>query len=111
MDASKRLISVVAEMRCSDRDIQSDLNALRIDLTRQWRAGTPWGARDALDVLAILDLPAWAAMLGLIDELPVLHAAINASGSGVRSVSATAFTFISDSSQIASIRDFLRSLA
>jgi hypothetical protein len=110
MDASKRLISVVAEMRCSDRDTQSGLNALRIDMTRHWRAGTPWGARDALDVLAILDLPAWAAMLGLIDELPVLHAAINASGSGVRSVSATGFTFISDNSQIASIRDFLRSL-
>jgi hypothetical protein len=79
-------------------------------MTRHWRAGTPWGAREALDVLAIFDLPAWAAMLSLIDELPVLHAAIHASGSGMRSVSNTAFTFISDNSQIASIRDFLRLL-
>jgi hypothetical protein len=110
MDASKRLISVVAQMRCSDRDTQSGLDALRIDMTRHWRAGRPWGAREALDVLAIFDLPAWAAMLSLIDELPVLHAAINASGSGMRSVSNTAFTFISDNSQIASIRDFLRLL-
>jgi len=31
------------------------------------------------DVIAILDTPAWAALLGLIDECPVLHAALRAS--------------------------------
>ena len=80
-------------------------------MTKHWRAGAPWRARDALDVMAILDMPAWAALLGLIDECPVMHAGIGASpGSRVASVSATAFEFISENSQIASIRAFMRSL-
>jgi uncharacterized protein DUF6178 len=109
--AAERLLDVLAELRCTDRQIQSALIALRIDLMRQCRAGTPWGARDNLDVLAMLDLPAWAGVLGLIDELPVMHAAISATtGSGIRSVDASAFTFISENSQIASIREFMRTL-
>jgi uncharacterized membrane protein len=64
-----------------------------------------------MDVLASLDLPAWAALLGLIDECPVIHAAIGASqGSRTRAVSASAFEFISENSQVASVRAFMRSL-
>ncbi len=77
--AANRLIDVLGDVRCNDREIQSSLNALRIDMTRQCQAGTPWRARDALDVIAILDTPAWAALLGLIDECPVVHAALGAS--------------------------------
>ena len=58
---------------------QTELDALRIELSTCCRAGMPWRARDALDVIAILDMPAWAALLGLIDECPVLHAALRAS--------------------------------
>ena len=72
--AANRLIEVLGEVTCDDREIQSSLDALRIDMTRQCQAGTPWRARDALDVIAILDTPAWAALLGLIDECPVVHA-------------------------------------
>ena len=80
-------------------------------MARHWRAGAPWRARDALDVIAILDMPAWAALLGLIDECPVIHAGIGASrDSRTRAVSATAFEFISENSQIASVREFMRSL-
>jgi hypothetical protein len=71
----------------------------------------PWRARDALDVIAILDMPAWAALLGLIDEFPVLHAALRASRNPrQRSVSATAFEFISENGQITAVREFMRSL-
>jgi hypothetical protein len=80
-------------------------------MTRHWRAGAPWHAHDALDVIAILDMPAWAGLLGLIHECPVIHAGIGASrDSRVRAVSASAFEFISENRQIASVREFMRSL-
>jgi len=105
------LISVLSELRCDDRDIQSGLNALRVEMAKRWQAGAPWQAREALDVIMILDMPAWATLLGLIDECPVIHAALAASrGSGTRAVSASAFEFISDNTQIASVREFMQSL-
>jgi Family of unknown function (DUF6178) len=111
MYAAERLLNVLAVLRCDDRDVQTGLDALRIELSRCWHGGTPWRARDALDVIAILDTPAWAALLGLIDECPVLHAALRASQNPrTRSVSPSAFDFISQNSQIASIHEFIQSL-
>ena len=111
MYAAQQLIGVLRQLRCDDRETRAGLNALRIEMTKQWRAGAPWRARDALDVLTTLDMPAWAALLGLIDECPVLHAGIGASqGSRVRQISATDFAFISENSQIASIQAFMRML-
>src|SRR5262249_28595097 len=71
MFAAERLLNVLARLRCDDRDVQTGLDALRIQLSRSCSERTPWRARDALDVIAILDMPAWAALLGLIDECPV----------------------------------------
>ena len=106
-----QLQEVLAGLRCDDWHIQTGLDALRIALSASSKAGMPWRARDALDVIAILDTPAWAALLGLIDECPVLHAALGASRNPrTRSVSASAFEFISENSQIASIREFMHSL-
>jgi hypothetical protein len=111
MWAAERLIGVLADLRCRDRDIQLGLAALRAEMTRQWRAGTPWHARDALDVMAMLDMPAWATMLGLIGECPIMHAGIAASqGSGVHKVDPSAFEFISENGQIAAVRRFMQSL-
>jgi uncharacterized protein DUF6178 len=111
MHTAQHLIDVLKRVRCSDREIQFGLDLLRIEMTKQWRAGTPWHARKALDAIAVLDLPAWAALLALIDELPVLHAAVTASrDSRTRSIAATAFEFIADNRQIASIRQFLQAL-
>jgi hypothetical protein len=114
MHAADRLIKVLAELRCRDRDVQAGLSALRMEMTKEWQAGTPWRARDALDVLTALDLPAWAALLGLIDECPVIHAALSASIASGRArtgaISPTDFQFISENSQIASVREFMQSL-
>ncbi len=111
MYAAERLIGVLTRLRCESRETQVGLDELRIEMARHSQAGAPWRARDALDVIAILDMPAWAALLGLIDECPVIHAAIAASrGSATRAVSATAFEFISENSQIATVCDFMRSL-
>ena len=112
MYAAERLIAVLADLRCSDRVIQRNLDSLRFDLSRHWRDGMPWRAHDSLDVLASLDILAWTVLLGLISECPVEHAAIKAlPGSGVRSVSASAFTFISENRQIATVHVFIQSLA
>jgi hypothetical protein len=111
MYAAEQLIGVLTRLRSDDRDMQADLDALRIELARHWQAGAPWRARDLLDVIMILDMPAWAALLGLIDECPVIHAGIGASRtSPVHRVSASAFEFISENSQIASVREFMRLL-
>jgi hypothetical protein len=87
------------------------LDALRRELVRQRDAGTPWRARHALDVLAMLDLPAWASLLGLLDECPVLPAALTAILEGhIGAVSATAFAFISTTAQIGDVRAFMAKL-
>jgi hypothetical protein len=111
MYVAQRLIKVLEWLRCDDRDVQAGLGALHMELSTGCRSGMPWRAREAMEVIAILDMPAWAALLGLIAEFPVLHAALGASRKpGVRSVSASAFEFISEKSQITSIREFMQSL-
>jgi len=111
MYAAEQLIAVLDHMQYDDREIQMGLDALRIEMVRQWEAGTPWRARDALDVIATLDMLAWAVLLALIDECPALHAGVGASqDSRTLSVSATDFEFISENSQIASVREFMQSL-
>ena len=60
MYAAEQLIAVLDRLRCDDREIQAGLDALRIEMAKHWQAGAPWRARDALDVIAILDMPAWA---------------------------------------------------
>jgi hypothetical protein len=111
MYAAERLIGVLTRLRYEDREVQAGLDALRIGMARHWQAGAPWRARDLLDVIMILDMPAWATLLGLIDECPVIHAGIGASrGSATRAVSASAFDFISENSQVASVRKFMQSL-
>jgi hypothetical protein len=112
MYAAERLIQVLTDLRNDDRQIQVGLDALRIEMARHWQDGAPWRARDALDVIVLLDMPVWATLIGLIDECPVIHAAIGTSrGSRTRAVSASAFEFISENRQIASIHEFMESLS
>jgi len=111
MYAAEHLIGVLDRTRCDDREIQTGLHALRAETAKHWQAGAPWRARDALDVIATLDMPAWAALLALMDECPALHAGVGASRDPrTPSVRASDFEFISENSQIASVREFMRSL-
>jgi len=111
MYAAEQLISVLTRMRSHDREIQMELDALRIRLAKHWRAGAPWRARNALDVIATLDTLAWAVLLALIDECPALHAGVGAArNSRTLSVGANDFEFISENNQIASVHEFMRSL-
>ncbi len=109
--ASGDLIAILKSIRFPDRETQSGLNTLRRELARQVRAGTPWKAREAMDAIATLDTPAWAALLGLNDECPVIHAALEASrDASPRAIDPMAFEFVSENSQIASVRAFLDAL-
>jgi hypothetical protein len=96
---------------CEDREIKLGLGALRRELKKHAEAGMPWLAAEALDVIGILDMPSWAALLGLIAECPVMHAAIAASqNAATRAVSPSAFEFISENSQLESVHEFMQSL-
>jgi hypothetical protein len=110
MEVAGRLLDVLATLRPHDNDVQDELRALRIALTKRWRAGAPWHAQGALDVITSLDMPAWAGLVGLLNECPVLHASVNAVQTGAHSVSPTEFEFISENSQLGRIREFLRLL-
>ncbi len=108
---AQQLISTLDDLHCVDRDIQRGFIALRRTLVKHRDAGTPWLARDAADVLAMLDMTAWTSVLGLLDECPVLPAALTAILEGrTTAVSPTAFDFISTAAQIGDIRNFMRKL-
>jgi len=111
MYVAGQLIEVLLDLRCHDREVQRGLTDLRLQMTKHRRAGEPWRARGAVDVILAIDMPAWATLLGLIDECPVIHAAMEASrGSRVRAINASSFEFISENSQIAAVRAFMQSL-
>ena len=106
-----QLLSTLADLRCVDADTRHGLRALRHKLVEQREAGTPWLARDAADVLAMLDMTAWISVLGLLDECPILPAALTAVlERRTTPVSPTAFEFISTTAQIGDIRLFMRAL-
>ena len=106
-----QLMSTLADLDCVDADTRHGLRALRRKLVKQREAGTPWLARDAADVLAMLDMTAWISVLGLLDECPILPAALTAVlERRTTSVSPTAFEFISTTAQIGDIRLFMRTL-
>jgi hypothetical protein len=111
MDSAERLLEILASLRHDDKGLQEELDELRVALTKAWHAGRPWDARDALDVITILDMPAWATLLGLLDEFPAIHGGIAASQSTrTHAISASAYELISENSQIASVHVFMRSL-
>jgi hypothetical protein len=109
--ASKRLVDVLGRVRYHDPDTQKALTALRQDLRRHLRDRMPWRAAGALDVIAILDTPAWAALVGLIAECPVVHAAIPAICERRRTaIDPVAFEFFADDAQLAMVDRFLERL-
>jgi len=78
MFVSRKLMATLGELQSVDSGIERDLYLLRRELERNHEAGRPWLAQDALEVIAILDTPAWACLCGLLSECPVLPAALTA---------------------------------
>ncbi len=109
--AAKELISTLKDLQSDDRELRRELVALRRTLVKEGEAGTPWRARGAAEILSMLDPTAWVSVIGLLDECPVLPAALTAVLEGRKTtVSPTAFDFISTATQIGHVRDFMRKL-
>ena len=109
--AAEQLISTLTDVDCVDPDIRRGLAGLRRELVKQRDAGTPWRARNAAEILAMLDMTAWISVLGLLDECPILPAALTAILEGrTTTVSPTAFEFISTAAQIGDVRIFMGKL-
>jgi hypothetical protein len=105
---AERLLATLADLHGVDRDMRRGLDALRRELEKQRDAGTPWRARAAAEVVAMLDPTAGAGVLGLLGECPVLPAALTAVLDGrTATVSPTAFDFISTAAQIGDVRAFM----
>jgi len=102
---------VLAEVQTSDPETRAGLNALRFELTKSRRDGTPWRAGLELDAVIMLDKPSWAVLVSLLYECPVVHAALEAvRTSSTGAIDPTAFEFISENRQIAAIRAFMQML-
>jgi hypothetical protein len=107
MHVAERLIATLADVQNVDSDIQRDLYLLRRELVRHRDARAPWHALESLDVIAILDMPTWACLSGLLSECPVLPAAVPALLDGhAKSVSATAFECFATRGQIRIAHEF-----
>jgi hypothetical protein len=106
-----RLISTLANLPCGDSDTRREVRALQRELAKQREAGTPWLARGAADVLTMLDTTASICVAGLLDECPILPAALTAVlERRTTPVSPNAFEFISTTTQIADVRLFMKTL-
>lgn len=111
MFVADALINTIKELREVDRDVKPGLTALKRALIAARKAGTPWAARDAAEILSMLDTTAWVSVIGLLGECPVLPAALRAVLDGsVTTVSPTAFEFISTEAQIRDVRAFMEKL-
>ena len=107
---ARQLIETLSELSSDDSDLHDDLRGVCRSLHRSVSAGTPWHARDHLDVIAILDTPSWATLLRLLDECPVLSAELEPKTSGRALRVSTDFSFISENCQIAKVRQFIEEL-
>lgn len=106
-----RLIAILRDLRCHDFDTRRGLIALERELMKHRAAGTPWRGREALDIIAILDMTAWTSLLGLLSECPVIPAALPAIVTGdTHSVDPQAFEFIATSDRIREIHTFMARL-
>lgn len=111
MIVARELTALVTGMRSADMDFQRGLVILRRQLATHTDAGTPWLARGAADVLAMLDMTASTALRGLMSECPVIPDAMTALlERSTKTVSQTKFTFISTTDQIGDVRAFLKKL-
>ena len=107
MFVARRLIVILQELQTIDSPVQEDLYRLRRNLERNCEGQTPWLSQDALEPLAIVDMPAWASLCGLLSECPVVPATMTAIlDRRAASVSATAFEWFTTRDQVRKVQEF-----
>jgi hypothetical protein len=105
------LLEMLRSVHAGDSDTLAGLHALRRSLETHLAAGTPWLARDALDVLSSLDMPAWYGLLGLLSECPVIPEIVSAIvEQRTARVDPNAFAFIATGAHIDTIHAFMARL-
>jgi hypothetical protein len=111
MAAAEHLLDALEHVRSHDEDMERELLTLRRELRTQRKAGTPWRARSRFDILATLDLVAWAAVSALLDECPVMLANVSCTDARrPHTVTPSEFQFIAHAGHIALVHAFLRAL-
>jgi len=106
--AAEGLLAVLRELRTGESETLADLHGLEGSLEAALAAGTPWLARDELEVLAALDAPAWYGLLGLLSECPVIPDAVTAVVERrAGRVDPSAFAFIATNAHIEAVRAFM----
>jgi hypothetical protein len=102
------LLAVLGGIRTGDSETLAGLHGLQRSLDTHVEAGTPWLARDALDVLAVLDAPAWSGLLGLLSECPIIPDAVTAIVERrTDRIDPNAFAFIATDADIDMVRAFM----
>jgi len=109
LPTAQRLIDTLRNLRVRDRDVGVQLTDLRARLARAIAHDTPWQVRDRLEVLLLLDAPAWAGVLALLDECPVINIAVRGPVTG-HTISLGEFEFMSTRRDIAIAERFLERL-
>jgi hypothetical protein len=106
--AADGLIRALASVSSHDRDVRMQIERLKRRMNAELRRGTPWNARVSLEVLTLIDVVTWAAMVALTGELPVLHAAVPAVlRRDTGGIDPAAFQFIATPRDIARAREFV----
>src|SRR5262249_6797534 len=70
LHAVRRLVEALATLEMHGGALRDDLRTLRRRIEEH--AEAPWRVREDLDVIALLDPPTWATLLGLLDECPTV---------------------------------------
>jgi len=108
MFVGQALLDVLRGIRTGESETLAGLLGLQRSLEAHLAAGTPWLALDELEVLAVLDMPAWSGLLGLLSECPILPDAVTAIVERrTGRVDASAFVFIATNADIDVVRAFM----
>ena len=105
------LLAALRGVRTGESETLAGLQELQQSLETHLAAGTPWLAGDALEVLAVLDTPAWSGLLGLLSECPIITDAVVAIvEKRTGRVDPSAFTFVATNTDIDVLRVFMARL-
>jgi Family of unknown function (DUF6178) len=105
----RRLSEVLPGLHCEGEHVQDEIDELCRSLRQHLAAGTPW--RDRLEAIALVDPLAWATLVGLVEQCPVVPRTLEQAKAPRRVLRTLSdFAFISENRQIAWARRFLESL-